>query len=113
MMLNYSDKNFSDVAQAMIDRHESFTLKVDGPSAARIYKAANAYQEFYERYVIGIKHRRINILVKFWLQAFLALNFWTMCIYKQGERKNIEFRMHEGALEVFFDFGEKEGRDRR
>ncbi|MEW6307236.1 MAG: hypothetical protein AB1705_27600 [Verrucomicrobiota bacterium] len=83
----------------------SFTVKVEGPSVARIYKGAGAYQEFYERYILGRKPRKFAALVKFGLHAFSALNFWAMCIYKQNERKNIEFRLHDGALEVFFEFG--------
>lgn len=104
-MLNYSDKDFSNAALAAIDRHESFTVKVEGPSAERVYKGAGPYQEFYERYILGRKPRKLAVLVKFGVRALLALNFWTMCIYKQNERKNIEFRLHDGALEVFFDFG--------
>lgn len=105
--INYSDKNFSEATMAAADRRESFYVYVEGKPVKRIYQAARLYNDFYEQYVAKRRPREWVVLGRFFFNVFLAINFWSTCLYKQSDRERIDFQLMDSTrLRVFFDFGE-------
>ncbi len=106
--INYSDKNFTEAAMAAADRRESFYVNVEGKPVKRIYRAARLYNDFYEQYVVKRRPKELVVLGRFIFHVFFAVNFWSVCLYRQSGRDRADFQLIDGThLRIFFDFLEK------
>jgi len=66
-------------------------------------KGAESYKRFNECFVLQNK-KNVSVLASFLGKALLAVPFWGLCLYRDRERRNLEFQDHGDHLIVRFDF---------
>jgi len=103
LKFDYTDRSLFREAMAAIDQRQPFIIVVKGWKRRRILKGLDAYREFYE-YHVRRGTKNLRALLKFSYHVFWALNFWLLCLYKQGADKKIEFQDTEDSLVVQFEF---------
>lgn len=103
LTLEYGNRAVFREAMAAIDRKEPFAIVVSGPKRQRVLKGIGAYHAFHECFVLQ-GGKKLSVLLRFSYHVFWALDFWLLCLYKQGPSKRIEFKNDPNTLTVFFDF---------
>jgi len=101
--LEYQDRGSTSKAFELARKTESFSITLRGRARERVLEGIESYQRFNECFVLRNK-KNLYVLASFLRKALLAVPFWGLCLYRDRERRNLEFQDHGDHLVVRFDF---------
>ena len=102
--LEYEHRGSTLKAAELARNSESFSITLRGRSKERVLRGIDSYRRFNEYFVLREKKDR-RVFASFIWRARTAVSFWGLCLYRDRERKNLEFQDQGDRLVVCFNFG--------
>jgi len=101
--LEYNDPGSTRRALDLAGRSQSFTIILRGSARLRVLRGIDSYERFNDQIVVKGK-KDLRIIGNFLWAARLAISFWSLCLYRDRQRKQLRFEDLGHQLVVYFCF---------